>query len=80
MKIISWLKASNRWKHLAGAYAIGVGSDDAYCAAYCGFLVTSAMEYKDYAWGGRWDWIDWSLTIAGVALGFATRKAIEAVL
>lgn len=79
-KAIAWIKESNRWKHLLGGYAIGAGSDDAYCAAYCGVLVASALEYKDKAHGDKWDWTDWSLTLAGVALGYATRKVIQAVL
>lgn len=69
-KVIKWLKESNRWKHLVGGCVIGLASDDAYCAALAGGGIASALEFKDKSWGGKWDWIDWSLTIAGVVVGF----------
>lgn len=69
-KVIKWLKESNRWKHLVGGCVIGLASDDAYCAAFAGGGIASALEFKDKSWGGKWDWIDWSLTIAGVVVGF----------
>ena len=72
-KIIAWLNASNRWKHLAGGVAIGIGANSAYCAAYAGIGVAAAMELKDRQWGGKWDWIDLGLTVAGVAIGYAAR-------
>lgn len=76
-KIIAWFKSSNRWKHFAGGVAIGIGADDTYCAAYTGVLVASSLELKDKLWGGKWDWIDWSLTIAGVALCRLLRMSIQ---
>ncbi len=69
-KVIKWLKESNRWKHLVGGCVIGLASDDAYCAALAGGGIASALEFKDKSWGGKWDWIDWGLTIAGVVVGF----------
>lgn len=68
-KIINWFKQSNRWKHLIGGIVIGVGANSVYCAAYAGIGVASALELKDKLWGGKWDWIDWSLTVAGVVIG-----------
>lgn len=38
-KVIKWLKASNRWKHLVGGLLIGLGADDWYCACYTGAVV-----------------------------------------
>lgn len=75
-KIWKWLKESNRAKHLAYGAAVGAGANDAYCAAYAGAGVASALEFKDRQWGGRWDWVDWSLTVAGVAAGYAARHMI----
>lgn len=78
-KIIAWLKVSNRWKHLAGGVAIGIGANTAYCAAYAGIGVAAAMELKDRQWGGKWDWIDLSLTVAGVAIGYGVRIASKQI-
>lgn len=72
-KLIIWLKESNRYKHLIGGMAIGLLSDDWYCATLSGVGIASALEYKDRAWGGKWDWIDWSLTVAGVIVGYGLR-------
>lgn len=76
-KLVDWFKESDRWKHLLGGYAIGVGSDDVYCAIYAGGLVGCAMEYKDKAWGGDWDWIDAVLTLLGSILGFGTKIVVK---
>jgi len=79
-KFKNWLKESNRWKHLIGGYAIGLGADGLYCAAYAGIGVASALEFKDTQWGGKWDWIDWGLTVLGVSLGFGTRTLLVAIV
>jgi hypothetical protein len=68
-KLIAWFAASNRWKHLAGGALIGIGANSSFCAAYAGIWVASALELKDKLWGGKWDWIDWVLTVVGAALG-----------
>lgn len=75
-KIINWLKQSNRGKHLIGGIVIGAGANSVYCAAYAGIGVASALELKDKLWGGKWDWIDWSLTVAGVVIGQIIRQLI----
>ena len=64
-KIWQWLAKSNRWKHLLGGIAIGLPCEDWYMAAYAGLAVGCAMEYKDYQHGGKPDWIDAALTLAG---------------
>lgn len=72
-RIINWFKESNRWKHVVGGMMIGLFSRDWYSASLAGITTSSALEFKDKAWGGGWDWIDWGLTIAGSILGFGIR-------
>ena len=79
-KIIDWFKKSNRWKHFLFGIGIGAFSNGWYCAAYAGVGVASALELKDQLWGGLWDWIDWGLTIGGVAVGFAINRGIFALI
>lgn len=68
-KVIAWLKESHRLTHFGGGIVIGYLSDDDYCAALAGIGVASSLELKDNLWGGKWDWIDWSLTVCGVFVG-----------
>lgn len=68
-RIVKWLGESNRYKHLAGGALIGAFAGSTYCAAYAGGLVAAALEFKDKAHGGKWDWIDFGVTVAGVAIG-----------
>lgn len=68
-KIWKWFLSSNRYKHFVGGALVGIGADTNYCAAYSGILVASSLEFKDWAWGGKWDWIDFGCTVAGVVLG-----------
>lgn len=75
-KIIEWLLASNRLKHIVGGVLIGVGANDWYCAEYAGIGVAGAMELKDYLWGGKPDWIDFSLTVLGVNIGYGLRTLV----
>lgn len=72
-RVAAWLRESNRWKHLAGGFAVGLGADGPYCAAYAGTGVAAALELKDRQWGGRWDWTDFALTVAGTAAGWGLR-------
>ena len=67
--IISWLKESHRLQHVVGGLAIGLLSDSNYCATLSGLGVASSLELKDKLWGGKWDWVDWALTIGGVIVG-----------
>lgn len=75
-KVIAWLKSSNRWKHAVGGIIIGLGADSNYCAAYAGIGVAGALELKDKLWGGKWDWIDFCLTVGGVIIGRLIRIAV----
>lgn len=70
---MAWLTASNRWKHLVGGIVIGAGADSVYCAAYAGIGIAGALELKDKLWGGQPDWIDFTVTVAGVAIGYTAR-------
>ena len=75
-KFFNWFKESNRWKHLLGGTLIGAGANDVYCAAYAGIGVASALELKDKLWGGKFDFIDWLITVVGVAAGYALRFGV----
>ena len=75
-KLFTWLKESNRYKHLLGGIAIGVFANNLYCAAYAGVGVATALELKDKLWGGKFDLVDLSLTLAGVAIGYGVRIMI----
>jgi hypothetical protein len=75
-KIINWLFASNRLKHIGYGVLIGFGADDWYCAEYTGIGVAGALELKDYLWGGKPDWIDFTLTVVGVNIGYGIRTLV----
>lgn len=75
-KLFKWLKESNRYKHLLGGIAIGAFANSLYCAAYTGIGVATALELKDKLWGGKFDLVDLSLTLAGVAIGYGVRIMI----
>lgn len=53
-----------RWQHFA--YAIPIG---AVLTILCVLGVATALEFKDYQWGGKADWKDWLCTIMGGAVG-----------
>ena len=79
--IMSFLSESDRWKHLLGGILIGLLSlGNWYTAALAGVGVASALELKDKLWYGNWDWIDWIVTIAGVAIGFGISFTIKTFL
>lgn len=75
-KLFTWLKESNRYKHLLGGIAIGAFANSFYCAAYAGVGVATALELKDKMWGGKFDIVDLSLTLSGVAIGYGVRIMI----
>lgn len=61
---MSWLKESNRPKHLL--YAIPIGLIFTILAVIgCAF----GMEFKDKQYGGKFDWLDIAATIIGGAIG-----------
>lgn len=71
-KIITWLKSSNHGRHIVGGVLIGLGADDTYCALYAGVGVAAALELK----GGKWDWVDFGCTMAGVVVGRLIRWTV----
>lgn len=61
---MSWLKESNRTKHLL--YAIPIGFIlTIFTVIGCAF----GMEFKDKQYGGNFDWLDLSATIIGGLIG-----------
>jgi drug/metabolite transporter superfamily protein YnfA len=79
-KIIDWFKDSNRWLHFIGGFLVGAGSSSTYCAAYAGIGVAGALEFKDKQHGDSWDWIDFGITVAGVAVGYLSKLAIKSFI
>ena len=75
-KLITWLKDSNRIKHIGLGYIYGLGANDTYCAIYGGLGVSLALEFKDGQWGGKPDLVDAALTFAGVVVGYASRALV----
>lgn len=68
---MKWLLNSNRLKHLL--YAIPIGF---IFTILCVLGVATSLEYKDVLYGGKWDWIDWLLTIVGGIIGQAIQLLI----
>ena len=62
--MFKWLKESNRLKHLI--YAIPIGF---IFSIICVIGVASGLEYKDYLYGNKWDWLDWIATLIGGVVG-----------
>ena len=76
---MNWFTESNRWKHFVGGIAVGAGANDLYCAAYAGIGVAGALEFKDWQWGGKPDWVDFACTVAGVAVGYGLRVLVTSI-
>lgn len=61
---MSWIKESNRPKHLL--YAIPIGLIFTILAVLgCAF----GMEFKDKEYGNKFDWLDIAATMIGGAIG-----------
>ena len=61
---MNWLKESNRVKHLL--YAIPIGLILTILAVIgCAF----GMEFKDYQYGNKFDWLDILATLIGGIIG-----------
>ena len=61
---MSWINESNRIKHLL--YAIPAGA--LLTILFAAGLVVG-MEFKDRAYGGKWDWLDIAATLIGGFIG-----------
>lgn len=76
-KVIAWLKESNRIKHLAGGAFIGLLANNYSHSLFGSVIAATCLEYKDRAYGGKWDWIDYVLTIVGAMIGQFIRCIVE---
>lgn len=61
---INWLKESNRYKHLLYSIPIGFITNVSLIIG-----LASGMEFKDYLYSKKWDWVDWLLTLLGGTIG-----------
>lgn len=64
-KFISFLKQSNRYKHLIGGFLVGICALSPWNALYSAAVAASCLELKDVLHGCRWDSFDWLITVAG---------------
>lgn len=77
---MNWFLKSNRWKHFIGGLIIGALADTIYCASLAGIGTAGALEFKDKQHGGKWDWVDFVITIAGVIIGYTLRYTLISIL
>lgn len=69
--VISWMKTSNRWLHLAGGFSIGI-----VFGLPAGITAAATAELKDVQWNRwnwkkGWDWTDFAVTVIGASAGGA---------
>lgn len=64
-KFISFLKKSNRYKHLVGGLIVGLLALGVYPALYTAGVTGACMELKDKLHGCLWDWLDFLITVFG---------------
>lgn len=74
-KLFGWLKESNRPKHIKYGLAVFIAMlatclvlsvtlpRSAMIAFVATAIVAVAVDYKDYLWGGRFDWLDVVATV-----------------
>ena len=67
-KIFSFLKKSNRNKHLIGGLLVGLCALSPWAAIYSAIIAASCLELKDRLYGNKFDLTDWLLTVAGGAI------------
>lgn len=56
-KIFSFLKKSNRYKHLIGGLLVGLCALSPWTAIYSAIIAASCLELKDKLHGCPWDWM-----------------------
>jgi hypothetical protein len=61
----------SRWKHFGFAIPLGF-----VFPILCVLGLATALEFKDKAWGGKWDWEDWTCTMLGGLVGQALQVAL----
>lgn len=59
------------WQHFLYAIPIGL-----VFTILCVLGVASGMEFKDYKYGNKWDWEDWTCTMLGGVVGQALQALI----
>lgn len=64
MSFWSDFKESNRWKHFVLAVPLAFAFT-ILCVLGC----AGGMEFKDQAYGGKWDWKDFGFTLLGGLVG-----------
>ena len=64
-KIFSFLKKSNRNKHLIGGLLVGLCALSPWAAIYSAIIAASCLELKDKLHGCPWDRLDWACTVLG---------------
>ena len=60
-----------RWQHFIYAIPLGL-----VMTILCVIGAAAALEFKDYQWGGSWDWKDFTCTILGGLVGQALQILI----
>ena len=54
----------SRWQHFSYAICLGF-----FLTILCVLGAAFALEFKDYQWGGKWDWKDLTCTLLGGIIG-----------
>lgn len=75
-KYAALITTSNRYKHIAGGFILGVFSDDIYTTILVGGTVGAALEYKDKSYGNVFDPIDLGCTVLGSLLGYGAKALV----
>lgn len=68
---MSWIKESNRDKHLLYAIPCGLIGTILFVLG-----LTIGMEFKDKQWGGKFDYLDLLATVLGGLIGQAIQLLI----
>lgn len=79
-KIIDWFMASNRYLHLLLGVVVGLLPTGWWNTEVLAAGVASSMEFKDWQWGGKPDFIDFALTVVGVNIGYLLKLGFIATL
>ena len=61
---MKWITESNRLKHFGYAVPSAFLLTILFVAG-----LAAGMEFKDRAWGGKWDWLDLAGTLMGGLVG-----------
>ena len=67
-KFFTFLKKSNRYKHLVGGLIVGLLALGVYPALYSACVAGACLELKDRLHGCPWDWLDFLMTVSGGGL------------